>query len=1796
MSRKDLLFLSSLLVLIILLTAAGPAAARDSVYSRNGEVYVMIGSGINKGVYASQTIEVNTGTRQIVQGGEKLFGAKDEYYSIATDQFRNIYVLSAFADPAPTAPPPDSYYPIDPPAGEGVVGIGADDNGDAFYDVINYCEGRMYTLHGAFNMGFFQRLANKPFYYDGPGGDFTGGDPDKSHIGRADKPPQNILNNYITNYSGATITGSLANPPAAAVQPVVISFPNGSVRKDNIPANINVSGWVSHWGTYSVTDMVTNTTLDANQIRRIGKQKREVKDNDGNVIRTIWGESGCWYPGHFVRWYYHGALQNVTGFGTSNGGLNLQGAGNWQRRYEFKKQYIKLWVTQWVADLPAGLDAPPPGINLPRTRRENDLEVAFDTTNISYKADFGSACGEDHADTQLGVSTIISTDPRLSLSTTGAGRRYTYASMPTPTAKLGKIEFIKDNTGTIAYGVPVGGSTGYTGAMGGTLPMTEKTLAVGAATQNPTTDWVYASPVEEDNMDVIDYCIADQWDGKGGIAYRLLKSRTGPAKKLKWNKYDGYNMIAGDATGVKVGSMVMADDVKCIAADGRGSVYYLTDARPQIDATSTPLGTFDPIDQVTPVNAPVATVEDGMPVWRWVKMYNVRAATELYRCDYYTKTVTKQNDFTVGFEKIKVLEVFKDAAGNMLKYRGTPQVIGPKVSDIKLDLATINLAGPPAGSKEKNVVNINSVNATQVNVSGGVKINDRRADGVVRELRIDEKRVDQISEDTLYEAKMENAPPQFTDDLVKINKLSGEELRDLNNDGVIGGFLYSIRPGTATYYWKVEMVEPMKKVITGSIAFPAPNDPNNKVNGVPPGWPPPTPGPAASGVNWTEWRKSSPPAGAGGPEADPKFQFTPTEPGIYKISLMASVKRYKYEDMPYPSYITDRDSPLYKPATPEFLFFDDGSGGGTAEDGIRNGSEDYISERYLLVTAKAQQSNGYISNIKITGDSNVDENTVHIWTASAKVKFVKSYYHENVARKMETYNGIGVWDYPTDAVRDWGLPAAFDNVGEDYVKGAPGAPANFYFAPIVAPINDPASEHVATGTLEAMMRNFGQVPPGGVVIDPAPPNVNPGNGAKVWGTGTSPKKVAVWVEGAGTQADPTKDLNKADRGCITYEWRLAAENVNGGANPKFPGMKAGTREPDIVIAKGRLSDELPFPGDGSVNAVEWGGYQNNDRVFDVKVRLRYAFDMPLEPGRYFLYIKFYYPMVKWEGRQPKTENNVVKYAYYDLVDGGADTTLPSDYQGTINNTNGEPRGFEIVVNDRQSPQAYFNGDANNANPADPLDSVIPPGGTVFKGGTTGDRFPTRINFNVCDNNPNRAITGVSLKALLGSNTASLADRDLSVNQDDNRDVDFTEAKVRTVLEKTIHPPIWAKAPGMVQDATTEALVMRNSSYPGYGVDAPYRLAKYHLPENTIKGKDEGDGKAIPYDYCGDLPMYAGGQDGAGNHIGNASCSYPPGNNDTEEIGSKMGRTDTTGNAQRREYRDAPAHIIVVDNDSPTLVFRALRARDGVTREYTVQNTGLSGADNKVIKAYSSEDNDAYHEDLSWDTGKLKVIGAHGFGKAYVREFDINGGSEIKILDGISDPHKDFDKNLIGDDDIGVGLVDGEPGYIIKFNGRNVGMFKAYDDYKPNGLTYYNFDLLLNGTGGDTLELIEDARTRFEVAIRDNLDGNIGPTRYVFPDPIPPNATIGDKKFFFDTIHLASEDTLREVLGGWHDESGNQVTYGIFRNPTPANNPKPFIFILVRDNSNNATAAKIPSEILHTFMKRDIINVESRRAE
>ncbi len=1485
------------------------------------------------------------------------------------------------------------------------------------------------------------------------------------------------------------------------------------------------------------------------------------------------------------------------------------------------------------------------------------FENVFNTVNMSYKRQRATSCAESmHPGFLDETPGVVNTDYKIGFTTTGAGRRYVYSSLPEPVIKMGTIRMVNNNS----FGIPQMNSAVFhsvaapvVNGLHNTQPLSAQTFSIGAATKNESTDYVYTAPTSDPTgWDVIGFTVADQWDGTGGVRYILLQAPGSPgkkydktkAKKLRWNKMEGGGYVPSAAGGYKSGLKDLTKtDIKVIAGDGRGSVYYLTSPRTVHDKND-PATFWHPNSTLTnPIPLTVANkpegpfVESGVNVWKWKRKTRARIASELYQIEYYNGTEKKENDFKVGEQDAMFLETFRTPDASDEPLVGPAEALS-EPDDIPLALATINLAGPPSGNNEKMCVDIVSSNVTPVDVNN-VKKSDlapiarkditttTRGGGVLGESKI---MGDEIEEDKQYRCYMENSPPKFiADDVVKKNIKSGSALEDVNDNGAIGGFDFAIRPATACYYWRVEMVEPMKKIIDPNTSFKTSRTGTEVTASVvkvtaamlPSDWVNPagvtiTDGTwyCSQGVNSKVLPSAENSLAA---EASPDFAFTPNEPGIYKVSLIATARKWNYGVLSYPSYITDRETkPGCKDAKTHLLFFDNGAGGGTAGNGVKDGAEGDVAERYVVVTAKKTEPDRYITNIKITGDSTINENQPGVWKASAKIRFVKAFNHEqgdmSAQKLMTTYNGIGCWDYPDDAVTAWGLGPS--DGGEDYTTGAPARPSN-------------SKKDGANTIVEPLLRNFGEKAPGSNTLTAVPPELAGVPLNLIFGKpGTD---FPTWVVGAGTSANPTTPLNKADRGCIEYEWYLAAEEMRpdgtsifhktaiepaaAGINPPVDRLR-----PDILIAKGRLSDEKTFVS--GEKAVKWSSFTDagsGERTFDVEVNLRYAFDMPLDPGKYYLYIVFKHPKVKWEGRSQKLSKTGTPmnnpdgspiFAYYDLVpDGTASTKYNTLNWGpeTYHDNNQIPAGFAITVKDLQPPQAFFISGKNTDPKEDAvLNGDFPAVGVGYDGGTTGDPFRGKIAYNVCDNNPNKEITS-TLKAMTGTRQKSLAWTEFGASKGLRESEDvylvFTDDKVTKVLQKTLHPLVDLRPPGVVQDITEEvtivdmAVPVTNKAnrairhYAGYGVDAPYRRAMYVLdnPQNAFT-KDH-----IPYDMVGNIPLYAAGADGSNNKMSDFDRD---GNfNDLED---KVNQGATTATSSKT-FPNAPAYISIIDNDAPSLRFYALRSRDNIYREYIMTATGaLDNDDNQ-----KPVDHPANHDELDWDPAQPDKLRFTSFGQtdASVKDHNLADGAIATlpnqgnpVLETISLPNNDgrctqFKPSDNGVD-IGVGNIGGKQSYVVKFKNANVGITETYSQYSPNNVAFYDFDRILPDQG-KMLELIEDARTRFEITVVDNVDNTI---TLAPPQAVAAGAAM-TANCYVDTKDLGDAATLAEVMGSWKTKGTKVETYGIFRDQTQPGNT-PYMLMIVKDSTGNATVAKLPLIILHTLFRPNVINVDTRRSD
>nr|HPG56777.1 hypothetical protein [Candidatus Wallbacteria bacterium] len=175
-------------------------------------------------------------------------------------------------------------------------------------------------------------------------------------------------------------------------------------------------------------------------------------------------------------------------------------------------------------------------------------------------------------------------------------------------------------------------------------------------------------------------------------------------------------------------------------------------------------------------------------------------------------------------------------------------------------------------------------------------------------------------------------------------------------------------------------------------------------------------------------------------------------------------------------------------------------------------------------------------------------------------------------------------------------------------------------------------------------------------------------------------------------------------------------------------------------------------------------------------------------------------------------------------------------------------------------------------------------------------------------------------------------------------------------------------------------------------------------------------------------------------------------------------------------------------------------------------------------------------------------------------------------------------------DIGVGNIGGKQSYVVKFKNANVGITETYSQYSPNNVAFYDFDRILPDQG-KMLELIEDARTRFEITVVDNVDNTI---TLAPPQAVAAGAAM-TANCYVDTKDLGDAATLAEVMGSWKTKGTKVETYGIFRDQTQPGNT-PYMLMIVKDSTGNATVAKLPLIILHTLFRPNVINVDTRRSD
>ena len=1696
--------------LFLIISSSAFAYTNDEIYKRNGDVYILIGDGYNKGVFGPfhETSQLVSVTSKSDSGSNYLFSPGESGKAIAVDMFNNIYVLCS--DRTPLGKPRLKPSTVTKLQGEGYpmgeLNLDANNRGDFFRIGIG---------------------ANGNWLY--------------------------------CDYS---------------------------------------SNWNNHFG-HGYTHIGNRWPTDQNKFGKVYSYSDTFwKDNVGNVIIP---------NGYHLDTNPNGQLQNgyTTKMHTSS--HNGRGQAAWIKNY--KERYINFWNDYYNAqyhNLSGGsqggnntANGPEVGAWDPYTETWNGFEKVFELfqDQYAYQA-IGAGCGDSPPGENYNAQPITAPTGKMGVCVTCTGNRYFFSTLPHEMIKVGKMTTGEvDATGKLSYAKPVAMDNA-------TIPQSlpAGTTSIGAATKSRTEDYLYTSTSPE-------MAVADQWDALGGIKYELMPNLTS-IQKTEMN-----GTSSGNSLTITIPANIIGNGtIEAIAADGNGTVYYGIKQHESVDWTKPDsIEAIEPFTYVPDPNDPNPPADYDKITHKWTSIFSEGWFFHVYRI--------KENDTTDNRDIFKILlggniykrqdfGYYKNGQLVMLPAFSSPPNLdttasgGIDASKIDVDIAVVNISGPPTSGDD----------FAHADIVGPAGASDPA-----------KPTEDYIEEDTQYTYYVEN-PPYFQGDALNKNENYGASTLATrpypynNGDAFIGGYPVSLvetsglnnvqsvvssgSPGLV-YYFRI--VDTLTKTPAGNPKVIAewwmPNatlnnglagkftmiknvDPNKAI---------------ISMINQAD----QPVFNSGQGIGKKGFNITFKDPGIYKVQMMAVYLKYNYDDMPFPSWMNERNELGYfyavsrsaAQANPPLNWENAPSVGnisnfsntslvpawGNPEAGS-NPDMRFVAERTVHVHHALTQDTGYITHIKIHGpggstSSTVNEDTDINLYATFYVQWAKYFQYYQGANgasiKLDEYNGVCVWNYPNDGLLpNNAIPNAADvNAKTSCISGGAGSAVTGG-----ADINGDGAV-----TVEDYPYNG---------FDIAFSNKD-GSGKGKYGTCT---------EDAGPGASYLSDRDWKE---IKYHWYVGAYIYQGDHNAGTGNfqwvqkeIKTGNLADDCIVSRINV-DSVDDPVPGETHASD---NDPNRRMFKVRLNLKYDIDgngtgdtppkfvMPLSPsnpssfnsyptGCYYLWVTFDYPTAKWEPRDEKLDSNgnpTGTYSYYDLVCG---QSMSDSYKGIDPNTAQSGNlGYQVFVTDTEGPAVYTEGNYD-------------------QGGTTGDLFPRKIKYTVRDNNPNNPLSASNFGIKVQIDNPS-TDQNGGSSQFDNqpfRTATYTTYNsTNTTLDTSINPAEGGD-PGsgglqvdfdkLFPTPNSSCLIDNTDWYSASGglENNIHRIINLYTNDHVVGPLAEN--------YNNDLYWYVYGSDSQGNTIHD---NIPPLYNDP-----------STGYTATKPW-DCLNTITVHDNDPPELSFSVIIPKLNRTITYQVTDDGRDDIFDNPTMGYVDEStissgNDIKDEATPWLKTALADYTMWDDVNGGLFALDNNNGTErgkcyIKVTgDGVSEPRL-MDTNGV---DQPLQIYD----YFI---GQGSYMLDPSD--KPAGNTYCDNEFFDFGefitdktpNAPHILAIDEDTRVAFEVKARDNVD-SFGNTKYSH------NLIQSDTVTFAISVSHDPINYTPDFADGWTNIPISNITlisdgdparkhaifFTQFRESThfnPAANPEEveWFKVTVTDNAGNIRAFKLPFRIMDTQLIDELL--------
>jgi len=297
---------------------------------------------------------------------------------------------------------------------------------------------------------------------------------------------------------------------------------------------------------------------------------------------------------------------------------------------------------------------------------------------------------------------------------------------------------------------------------------------VGIATRDRFSDWVYVS-------DQLDFDVADQWDGKGGICYWITKN--GTVKMWERNEITKrHGPVKTLFTRANFGGF----SPERIGGDGQGNCFILAEKMfPGSGFVRKPLSNWQPSGK---------NKRERLVLW----YQNVDKG--LYKFDKKKNKLLWLRAFRYSGQYYEALEIEDLVTGKREIKNIKPETKVDRSSEV--DLAVLSLAGPPKHE------GINQVDITGVENVISVPPSAKFKHGY-------DVAYEDVEDECVW--SFENPPVWTGKDRMGHNENPQHEATDSNKNGFVGGFTFNVVNKSKfqpKYFWRLERIGPgLKKFV-----------------------------------------------------------------------------------------------------------------------------------------------------------------------------------------------------------------------------------------------------------------------------------------------------------------------------------------------------------------------------------------------------------------------------------------------------------------------------------------------------------------------------------------------------------------------------------------------------------------------------------------------------------------------------------------------------------------------------------------------------------------------------------------------------------------------------------------------------------------------------------------------------------------------------------------------------------------------------------------------------------------------